>query len=251
MLKYGKHVLVEKPLALNEKQARKLLSYAESKNLFAMEAIWTRFFPSYKYVRNQIKSGALGDILAVEAEFGFDLRKIDRLTKKELGGGTVLDLGVYTIQACQWAIQKKPKYVKATGKLNDDGVDVEVQAEISYGDNTFARIKMSSLETLKNQAKIIGTKGEITIHQIFCSTAITDVDGTEKEWPLPEAKFHFNFPNSCGLRYEAEEVYKCMRQGKTQHESIPHEESYTIAKIQDAIRKQVGTHFPEDDLNYD
>lgn len=77
------------------------------------------------------------------------------------------------------------------------------------------------------------------------------MDGTEKSWPLPDAKFDFNFPNSCGLRYEAEEVYACMRQGKTQHESIPHEESYTIAQIQDSIRKQIGTHFPEDDLNYD
>lgn len=80
MLEHGKHVLCEKPLCMNEKQSRKLISYAERKKLFLMEAIWSRFFPSYQYIRRQIKSGVLGDIKHVEVEFGFPLGNVNRLT---------------------------------------------------------------------------------------------------------------------------------------------------------------------------
>lgn len=81
MLENGKHVLVEKPLCLNEKQAHKLITYAERKKLFLMEAIWSRFFPSYQYARKQIENGALGDIKSVEVEFGFGgLDDVDRLS---------------------------------------------------------------------------------------------------------------------------------------------------------------------------
>lgn len=81
MLEHGKHLLVEKPLCMNEKQAHKLITYAERKKLFLMEAIWSRFFPSYQYVQKQIKNGMLGDITSVEVEFGFgSLDKVDRLS---------------------------------------------------------------------------------------------------------------------------------------------------------------------------
>lgn len=84
--------------------------------------------------------------------------------KKDLGGGTILDLGVYTIQVCQWIFQQAPKSIKATGKLNDEGVDVEMQAEICYGDNKVGKIKTSALNTLSNKTKIIGTKGQVTVN---------------------------------------------------------------------------------------
>lgn len=81
MLEHGKHVLVEKPLCLNEKQSHQLITYAERKNLFLMEAIWSRMFPSYQYVRKQIQNGTLGEILSVEVEFGFGgLEDVERLS---------------------------------------------------------------------------------------------------------------------------------------------------------------------------
>lgn len=80
MLENGKHLLVEKPLCMNEKQSKKLIAYAERKKLFLMEAVWTRFFPCYQYVRKQIQSGMLGEIQSAEVEFGFNLIEVDRLT---------------------------------------------------------------------------------------------------------------------------------------------------------------------------
>lgn len=81
----------------------------------------------------------------------------------------------------------------------------------------------------------------------WCATTITDVDGTEKSWPLPEARYNFNSTNSSGLRYEADEVRKCIREEKKQSAYISHYESLLIARVEDEIRKQIGVKYPEDD----
>lgn len=85
------------------------------------------------------------------------------------------------------------------------------------------------------------------IPQVWCPISISDVDGTEKTWPLPQAKFEFNFPNSCGLRYEAEAVREYIRAGKMEGDTVSHDDSLAIARIEDEIRRQIGVKFPEDD----
>ncbi|XP_055851312.1 trans-1,2-dihydrobenzene-1,2-diol dehydrogenase-like [Episyrphus balteatus] len=246
MLEHGKHILVEKPLCMNEKQAKKLITYAERKKLFLMEAVWSRFFPAYQYVRKQIASGVLGDIEEVNVSFGFDLMDVDRMQKKELGGGTVLDLGIYVIQLSQWAFQEPPKVIKATGELNADGVDLSIDGELQYSGGRVAKIQTSARKELDNKAIIKGSKGQITLPNFWCPTSIIDIDGKQKEWVLPKGKHKTNFPNSEGLRYEAEEVRKCILEGKLQSEHMSHNESLLVAHIEDSIRKQVGVIYPED-----
>ncbi|KAJ6625029.1 Trans-1,2-dihydrobenzene-1,2-diol dehydrogenase [Pseudolycoriella hygida] len=246
MLENGKHVLCEKPLCMNEKEVRKLIAYAERKKLFLMEAIWSRFFPSYDYLHKQIKNGNLGDVQEVHVSFGFPLEDVDRLAKKELGGGTILDLGVYTIQLCQWVFQQPPKQIQATGTLNSEGVDLAMKATLTYSDNAVATMETSATNKLSNQAVIKGTKGQITLDDFWSPTTLIDIDGHEKNWPLPETKHKFNFMNSCGLRYEAEEVRKCIRKGLTQSSIVSHNESLIIARIEDDIRKQIGVVYPAD-----
>lgn len=87
----------------------------------------------------------------------------------------------------------------------------------------------------------------VQLPQFWSPTTLIDIDGSEKNWPLPAAKYDFNFNNSCGLRYEAEEVRKVLRANQTQSEHVTHNESLTIARVQDEIRKQIGVKFPEDD----
>lgn len=247
MLEHGKHILVEKPLCMNEKQAKKLITYAERKKLFLMEAVWSRFFPAYQYVRKQIASGVLGTIEEVNVSFGFDLMDVERMQKKELGGGTVLDLGIYVIQLSQWAFQEPPMNIKATGELNADGVDLSIDGELYYSGGRIAKIQTSARKRLENKAVIKGSKGQITLPNFWCPTSIIDIDGKPKEWVLPKGKHSTNFPNSEGLRYEAEEVRKCILDGKLQSEHMNHNESLLVARIEDSIRKQVGVVYPEDD----
>lgn len=246
MLDHGKHVLCEKPLCINEGQSKRLLAHAQEKKLFLMEAIWSRFFPSYIQLRDRIDAGELGDIQQVEVEFGFPLADVDRLRMKQLGGGTVLDLGVYTIQAILWAFRAAPTKIVAKGKLNEDGVDVEVNAELHFANGGIAKMKTSALQKLVNTAVVRGSKGTMTLHDFWCPLLLTDIDGSRKEYTLPEARHPFNFHNSCGLRFEAEEVRQCIAAGKLESATVPHSESLLIARIQDEIRRQIGVQFPED-----
>lgn len=167
--------------------------------------------------------------------------------KKSLGGGCLLNLGIYPIQFCQWIFHQEPQSIKATGKLNDDGVDVEFSAEINYGGNRVGKMNVSVLDNLSNTAKIVGSKGTLTIPSFWSAPSLIDIDGTEKSWPFPQAKYEFNYPNSCGLRYEADEVRKCIRSDKIESELIDHNESITIARIEDEIRQQIGVKYPEDE----
>ena len=87
-------------------------------------------------------------------------------SKKELGGGTTLDVGLYPIQLCQWIFQQPPTSINATGKLNNDGVDMEMAAVINYGDNKVCKIRTSAFKTLENAATIVGSKGKITVNSM-------------------------------------------------------------------------------------
>ena len=163
MLDHGKHVLCEKPLCMNEGQAKRLCAYAREKKLFLMEAIWSRFFPSYIALKKRIDDGDLGEIKEVDVEFGFPLTHIERVRMKNLGGGTILDLGVYTIQVSLWAFRDFPVEIKSEGTLNDDGVDIAIKGELKFANGGVAKIKTSAVEALRNSAIIRGTKGSMEV----------------------------------------------------------------------------------------
>lgn len=247
MLDHGKHVLCEKPLCMNEKQVKTLVRHAEEKKLFLMEALWSRFFPSYQHLREQIESGSIGKVVEVKAFFGFKLDQVDRMAKKALGRGTILDLGVYTIQASLWAFSgQEPLSIEATGSLNDDGCDMEMKGVLRFSDGGVAYIETSARKELENRLIVKGTKGEISLAPLWCPEKINLPDGSVKEWLLPKASQEFNFHNSCGLRYEAEETRKCIRAGKLQSCHASHEDSLKIARIEDELRRQLGVVYPWD-----
>lgn len=161
-LEAGKHVLCEKPLCLNENQVKKLLETAKEKNLFFMEAVWSRFFESFKLLKKRIDDGDLGEIKEIEVEFGFELPNAERLYLKS-GGGTILDLGVYPIHLSLWVFREEPCKVIAFGKLNDDGIDVEVTGELKFPSGGITKFKQSCLRPLSNVATIKGTKGKFVV----------------------------------------------------------------------------------------
>lgn len=166
-LENGKHVLCEKPLTINEKQSEKLFKVAKEKNLFFMEAIWSRFFEGYKLLRQRIHDGDLGEIREVNVEFGFALATHERLFLKN-GGGSVLDLGVYPIQIAMWVFRAEPTKVIAFGKLNEDGIDTEYKGELQFPNGSVSKFNVSCLTKLSNQAIIKGTKGEFVVSFSFC-----------------------------------------------------------------------------------
>lgn len=165
-LENGKHVLCEKPLSINAKQSTQLFKIAKEKNLFFMEALWSRFFESYKFLRQRIVDGDLGEIKEINLEFGFPLANEARLFNKN-GGGCVLDLGVYPIQISLWVFGAEPTKVIAFGKLNDDGLDMEYNGELHFPNGGITKFKVSCLNGLSNTAVIKGSKGQIVVSSAF------------------------------------------------------------------------------------
>lgn len=249
MLESGKHVLCEKPFTMNERQTAELVNLARSKKLFLMEAVWSRCFPAYRELRTVLDAGLIGDIQHVSVEFGFPLQLVDRLSKKDLGGGATLDLGVYILQFQQYALRGlTPTKVVANGHLNAEQVDDVVSAIITYPDRKTAVVTASACAKLSNTARIVGSKGVVEIPEFWAPTKLI-LNGEEKQFPLPSAGGTYNFHNSAGLAYEADVVRENIRAGRTESAEMPLDESIQLARLMDTLRHQVGVIFPEDEAN--
>lgn len=166
MLDHGKNVLCEKPMCMNEKQVKVVVAHAKKKQLFLMESMWSRFFPSYQYLKQKIRSGSLGTVTELDVSFGCKEDHLERVTKKALGGGTIIELGFYTIQASLWVFRgQEPLSVEATGTLNDDGCDMDVKGVLRFKNDGLARISASTVVNMENTMRVKGTKGEITVSE--------------------------------------------------------------------------------------
>ncbi len=161
-LNAGKHVLCEKPFTLNGAQARELASLARSKNLFLMEAMWTRFLPAMHQLRGLLEEGAIGDILQVHADLGLPvaLDPKARIYSPELGGGSWMDLGTYAV-ALAHMVLGEPQSVQGAGHLVETGVDGHAAALLKYASGAVALLSSSIQSAGSQEATIVGTRGRI------------------------------------------------------------------------------------------
>ncbi|XP_028999305.1 trans-1,2-dihydrobenzene-1,2-diol dehydrogenase-like [Betta splendens] len=242
-----KNVLCEKPLAMNTKEVQQILASAKMNDVFFMEAVWTRFFPASIEIRRLLAQEELGEVKMVRAEFGFPLTHVQRSVEKELGGGALLDLGIYCIQLISMVYNgEKPECIQATGVCLETGVDETVVATLKYSKDRLAVLTCSLRMELPNDAVIVGTKGTIRVPStMWCPTSLV-VNGKETQYPLPEPCLPLNFTNSTGMRYEAEEVRQCLLKGLKQSAVMSHADSLLLAEVEDEIRRQVGVVYSQD-----
>ncbi|XP_013197064.1 trans-1,2-dihydrobenzene-1,2-diol dehydrogenase [Amyelois transitella] len=250
-LENGKHVLCEKPLCLNFKQTESLLKLAQKKKLFLMEAVWSRFAPAYVALEKDIKDGKLGDVKYLEVNFGVPIKYVERVTKKEFGGSAVLDIGVYTLQLAQYVFKDEPIRISVVAEpLNESGVDLMETIVLDYEGGRRAVLNISAHMRLWNRANIYGTKGRITLEDPFhFPTELIREGGKTERFPLHDTR-KFNFENSAGLVYEAIETVRCIKNGLLESPRMSHKESLVLAKLEDAVRKQIGVHFDVDDQEF-
>lgn len=246
MLENGKHVLCEKPFTMNENQTLELLHLAKRNNLFLMEAVWSRCFPIYHQLTKLIKEGVIGEVMYINACLGFPLHNVPRTIHKELGGGGILDVGVYPLQFVQYLYRglKPIKFVGA-GHLNEHGTDDTAGAVILYPNNKIGIISCSTKALLPNEAVIVGTRGTIRIPTFWCPTKMITGDKTY-EYDLPKPNIPLNFHNGGGMAYEAEEVRRCINAGLLESPDMPHVETLELSKLLDLYRKEVGVTYEED-----
>ncbi|XP_072016802.1 trans-1,2-dihydrobenzene-1,2-diol dehydrogenase-like [Amphiura filiformis] len=251
MLQHGKHVLCEKPLCLTETQAKHVIAEARKKNVFFMEAVWSRFFPAYQKIREIIASGQLGQVKLVLASFGDYNIDVERVRTKATGGGAILDVGIYNIQLASMVYGQQPTSVSANGYLLDTGVDGISSIVLKYPNNTMAVLNSSIMCDFPNEAYIMGERKKIKICCPLWSPTRIEISEAEKivevhEFPLPDIKWDFNFRNQSGMQYMATAVGKYIKEGAKESPIMSHDESILLAGIMDKARHGLGYYFDDE-----
>ena len=239
LLEAGKHVLCEKPFAINSRQAREMVEMARNKGLFLMEAIWSRFLPAYRHLVDLVEDGRIGRPIFVEADFGFRraFDPEDRLFRLDLGGGGLLDLGIYPLQLCTLLLGPV-EHVAAEGVLGESGVDEQVAAVLRHANGTLGVIKAALRVGMTCTARISGTGGVIEIPALMhCPNSLKVMT------PSGIEEFDGSYEGN-GLRFEIEEVHRCLAQGKTESATMSLDETLALAGTLDSIRAQIGLVFP-------
>ncbi|XP_014849831.1 PREDICTED: uncharacterized protein LOC106922158 isoform X1 [Poecilia mexicana] len=242
-----KNVLCEKPLAMNAKEVKEILDSAKKNNVFLMEAVWTRFFPASVQIRNLLAQGEIGEVKMVRADFCVPLLHVPRSVQKDLGGGALLDLGIYCLQFISMVYNgEKPESIQASGICLETGVDESVAVILKYSKNRMATFTCSAGVQLPNDAIIAGTKSKIQVPSpMWCPTSLV-VNEKVTQYPVPEPSLPLNFTNSTGMCYEAEEVRQCLLKGLKESPVMPHADSLLLAEMEDEIRQQVGVVYSQD-----
>lgn len=245
LLEAGKHVLCEKPMGMSAAETKKILKAAKEKKLFFAEGFWSRHFPAYDQLRQELAANPIGDIRLVSVDFGFafDWETVERVAKKECGGGVILDIGCYGIQLASLVFKKeRPERIVANGVLYSTGVDRSVSVTLFYKGGRMAQILITGDSLLSNTAHIYGTTGTLTLPNFWCPSELKTPSKTFS-YPLPEPPEKTHFTNSVGFVYQINSVRKALLEGKTEVSQIDHEDSLLIAEIQDEILRQVGVAY--------
>ncbi|XP_046330116.2 trans-1,2-dihydrobenzene-1,2-diol dehydrogenase-like isoform X2 [Haliotis rufescens] len=232
-LNAGKHVLCEKPVTMTVAAAKELFALAKEKKLFFMEGFWTRTFPVFDQVRRELESGTLGDIKMVTAKFCVNNYSNERIHKKELGGGGLLDLGCYTVMFADFVFNEKPEKISVEGQLSESGVDIGAAITLRFSGGRIASLVYNT--TTKhgdNAATILGSEGSIRIEPPFWApTKLSSPMGT------------FDFKENLGFQYEQRCVRECLQKGLLECPLITHENSLNIMGVIETVLNELGVKY--------
>lgn len=238
-LRNGKSVLCEKPMGLDSKEVQIMIDEAKSRKLFLMEAIWTRFLPSTEKVLEILKSKIIGKVNFVRADFGFkgDPNPEGRILNKSLGGGSLLDIGIYPIYLSLLTIGV-PKFIKAMARITSTNVDGYCSMLFDYDGDEKAILESTIEASTPTEAYIYCSKGYIKLHSNFHhATKISLFEDSSHETSY-DIKYIGN-----GYYHEIEEVTTCIINSKIESNKVPHSTSIDLIKTIDKVKKEIGLDY--------
>jgi predicted dehydrogenase len=241
-LNHGKPVLCEKPMALNRKQVQQMVDASKQNNTFLMEAMWSRFLPHIEKILELLHEDQIGTVKYVRGDFGFynPFDPNSRLFNIGLGGGSLLDVGVYPLFLCL-AVLGKPDSITATGKLAPTGADETCTAILQYDNGAMASAFSTVGAFTSLTAEIAGTEGNITIPSAWYK------NNTFTLHRMGEEKQTFAFePVVNGFEYQVREVMHCLEQGLIESPKMGHNFSLLLSGTMDSIRAQLGVKYTVD-----
>jgi predicted dehydrogenase len=241
-LNAGIPTLCEKAFAVNSRQVSEMIDLAQTKKIFLQEAIWTRFHPATLQVLDWVKSGKIGEIVHIAADFGFktNLTPEGRLLNKELTGGSLMDIGIYPLFISKLLLGE-PKTIKAVGALSATEVDLNCSMSLNYESGATASLYSTIQAHTTCEAHIYGSKGKIKIHSRFHEThAITLEQDGEPPITLETERL------GNGYSYEIADAQRCLEEGRNENNLLPLKFSQELMAQLDIIKKQIGVVYPED-----
>ncbi len=245
-LRAGVPVLCEKPFAMNLDQVNQMVTLAREKNVFLMEALWTKFLPHYREVKEIVDSGVLGPITYMKADFGFEANEkaSRRLFTKDLGGGALLDIGIYPIFAAL-DLLGAPEKINAKAIFGDTGVDTEVDIKFEYGHSCYAELHCTLLQETPTSLFIEGERGilEVGLSARFHEPANYELRIKDKNRKTSNFKYNCN-----GYKYEADEVAFCIQNGQATSDRMPLDFSIRLMSLLDHVRKEAGIYYFNHDV---
>ncbi|MFN4146244.1 MAG: Gfo/Idh/MocA family protein [Runella sp.] len=240
-LRAGIPVLCEKPFAMNLLQVQEMIATAHEQKVFLMEALWTRFMPTTLKTLEIIKSGAIGKVLGVKADFGFKAPydPMRRTFNKNLGGGALLDIGIYPL-FFSYLILGMPAKVTAQAVFGATQVDESTGMTLTYSNGTFAFLDCTFMAKTNCEAFVYGEKGTIRIHPRWHESKTVSI---EYEDGMTET---FSFErNTWGYDYEIKEVNDCLKSKALQSQKWSHEDSLNLIQLLDEVRQVIGLDYPK------
>ncbi|HEY5800300.1 MAG TPA: Gfo/Idh/MocA family oxidoreductase [Burkholderiaceae bacterium] len=239
LLHGGKAVLCEKPFTLNRRQAETVLATARDKRLFAMEAMWSRFLPAIDTMRRLIATGEIGDVRLVAAHLGFtaDFGPEHRVYNPALGGGALLDLGIYPLSLAADLLGPIAA-VHATGELGPTGVDIQTGFSLRHENGGVSVCSCSFSVQLLSELVVTGTRGRIRLGEPFHKAQALEitVDGATRRIEAPYL--------GNGYVHQAIEAGRCLRAGLLESPRMTHAQTLELMGVMDAIRGQIGVVYP-------
>ncbi len=235
-LGHGKHVLCEKPFAVNGREVRGMIGKAKENNRFLMEALWTRFLPGMIRAKEMIDEGLIGRIRLLKADFGINVPfdPNHRLYNRQLIGGSLLDLGIYPL-FLSLLLLGKPKTIRALAGIGATGVDYNCSFTLGYEGETIAVLYSSAVAKTDVSAAVYGEKGTLVFDNWwYMPVPVKMITPEGREVPLTANAV------GNGYNYEAAEVIHCLEKGQTESQLMNLDFSLLLIDTLDAIRKEIG-----------
>ena len=244
LLHGGKAVLCEKPFTMNRLEAEKVIALAREKQLFLMEAMWTRFMPALAEVRRVIASGAIGKVHQVIADFGFTATKdpAHRVNNPDLGGGALLDLGIYPLSISA-ALLGPVKSVVAQAEMGETGVDIQTGFLMQHEGGGMSVCSCSFKVQTPAELTVAGELGYVRMNTQFHRTTTVTVTNDEGSRTITTPYL------GNGYVHEAIEAGRCLRAGLIESPDMPHDETLTLMGVLDEIRGQIGLRYAADSMD--
>ncbi|MEW2491602.1 Gfo/Idh/MocA family oxidoreductase [Streptomyces sp. NPDC048411] len=246
-LEAGKHVLCEKAFTLNSREAEELVALARDRGLFLMEAMWTYCNPVVRRLTSLIADGAIGEIRTVQADFGLagPFGPDHRLRDRALGGGALLDLGVYPVSFAHLLLGE-PDRVQADALLSPEGVDLNTGMLLGWESGATALLSCSVTADTPQTASVTGTRGRIDFPRGFFypERFVLHREGHDpQEFTAGTAGDGLR-----GMQFEQAEVLRALRAGETESPLVPLNGSLAVMRTLDAVRDRIGVRYPADDI---